>query len=290
MDMYFKFIKFLIKYFGKKIKFIIISICICFALVASNSIYRQVATHAQPINQCLLTKSSGCNANVQESILSASVPSRPLTQQERFVSALTQKLKVIPQLGTFEYTLLRSYGAVFVNPSNDVKVPSKVLLSTEEETNEFQTQLKLEKVVGTNDCYLQKAAAEALNKARTQQNIPLKSGYGKSDCTRNFATNLRFWQKYANNKTLEQVKQGKETAILGVVAPPGASQHLWGLAIDLGVSNPKQRQILNQNGWFQTVVKDVPHWTYLGIPAEDLPKFGFKNQVVQGITYWLTPL
>jgi hypothetical protein len=282
-------IKLLMKRLSKKIRFII-AICICLALVASTSIYRQVTTHAQPINQCLLAEASGCNANVQESVLSASAPSRPLTQQERFVSAITQKLKVIPQLDTFEYTLLRSYGAAFVNPSNDVKLPDKVLLTTEEETKEFQTQLTLEKVVGTNDCYLQKAAADALNKAKTQQNIPLKSGYGKSDCTRNFATNLRFWHKYANHKTLEKVKEGKETAILGVVAPPGASQHLWGLAIDLGVNNQKQRQVLNQNGWFQTVVKDVPHWTYLGIPPEDLPKFGFKNQVVQGITYWLTPL
>ncbi|WP_242056305.1 MULTISPECIES: D-alanyl-D-alanine carboxypeptidase family protein [unclassified Nostoc] len=268
----------------------IISVCICLVLVASSSIYRQVATNAQPINQCLLAKASGCNTNVQESVLSTSGSSQPLTQQERFVSTITQKLKVIPQLGTYEYTLLRSYGAAFVNPSNDVKLPDKVLLTTEEETQEFQTQLTLEKVVGTNDCYLQKAAADALNKAKIQQHIPLKSGYGKSDCTRNFATNLRFWQKYANNTTLEKVKEGKETAILGVVAPPGASQHLWGLAIDLGVNNQKQRQVLNQNGWFQTVVKDVPHWTYLGIPAEDLPKFGFKNQVVQGITYWLTPL
>jgi hypothetical protein len=285
---YIYLIKYLMKRLSKKVKFILIAIFICFALVASNSIYRQVATHAQPINQCLLAKSSDCNANAQE--IPLPLPSRPLTKQEIFVSAITQKLKVIPQIGSFEYTLLRSYGAAFVNPSDEVKLPPNVLLNSEEETNEFQTQLTLEKVVGTNDCYLQKAAADALNKARTQQNIPLKSGYGKSDCTRNFATNLRFWHKYANNKTLEKVKQGKETGILGVVAPPGASQHLWGLAIDLGVNNPKQREILNQNGWFQTVVKDVPHWTYLGIPAEDLPKFGFKNQVVQGITYWLTPL
>jgi len=269
----------------KKVKFILIAIFICLALVASNNIHRQIVTHAQPVNQCL---TSDCNA--QAATLPAPTPREPLTQQERFVSAITDKLKVIPQLGTYEYTLLRSYGAAFINPSNDVKLPSKVLFISEEETKEFQNQLIFEKVAGTNDCYLQKAAADALNKARTQQNIPLKSGYGKSDCTRNFATNLRFWYKYANNKTLEKVKEGKETAILGVVAPPGASQHLWGLAIDLGVSNPKQRQILNQNGWFQTVVKDVPHWTYLGISPEDLPNFGFQNQVVQGITYWLTPL
>ncbi|MEB3148672.1 MAG: D-alanyl-D-alanine carboxypeptidase family protein [Sphaerospermopsis sp.] len=269
----------------KKVKFILTVIFICLALVASNSFHRQIVIHNQPINQCLVT-TSNCAANAQELI----VPSLPLNAQDRFFAAITPKLTVIPEADTFEYTLLRAYGAAFVNPADDVKLPQTVLFANEEETKEFQTQLILEKVVGTNDCYLQKAAADALNKARTQQNIPLKSGYGSGDCTRSFATNLRFWYKYANNKTLEKVKQGKETAILGVVAPPGASQHLWGLAIDLRVSNDKQRQILNQNGWFQTVVKDVPHWTYLGVSEEDLPKFGFKNQVVQGITYWLTPL
>ncbi|WP_253274463.1 D-alanyl-D-alanine carboxypeptidase family protein [Nostoc sp. PCC 7107] len=258
------------------------------SLVASNSIQRfQIATNSPSINQCLVTAVTGCSANAQEPSIP---PNQPVTEEERFVAAIMPKLKVMPTPGTFEYTLLRSYGAAFINPADNVKLPPKLIFDNEEDTQEFQSQLTLEKVTGTNECYLQKSAADALNKARVQLNIPLKSGYGASDCMRSFATNLRFWHKYANNKTLEKVKQGRETAILGLVAPPGTSQHIWGLAIDLGVSNPKQRQILNQNGWFQTVVKDVPHWTYLGVAAEDLPKLGFKNQVIQGITYWLTPL
>ncbi|BAY16541.1 hypothetical protein NIES2109_21360 [Nostoc sp. HK-01] len=275
------------KYLIKKAKFIFIAIFICLSLVASNSIQRsQIATNSSSTNQCLVSAVTGCTANAQE----PSIPSQPVTEEERFVAGIMPKLKVMPIPGTFEYTLLRSYGAAFINPANDVKLPPKLIFDNEEDTQAFQSQLTLEKVVGTNECYLQKSAADALNKARLQFNIPLKSGYGASDCMRSFATNLRFWHKYANNKTLEKVKEGKETAILGLVAPPGTSQHLWGLAIDLGVSNPKQRQILNQHGWFQTVVKDVPHWTYLGVSAEDLPKLGFKNQVIQGITYWLTPL
>ncbi|MBU7582604.1 MAG: D-alanyl-D-alanine carboxypeptidase family protein [Nostoc sp. TH1S01] len=275
----------------KKAKFIFTAIFICLALVASNSIQRhQTLNNTQLINQCLVAAVSGCSANAQEPSLPKSIVNEPLSQQERFVTAIIPNLKVMPAPGTYEYTLLRSYGAAFINPADDVKLPPKLIFDNEEDTKEFQSQLTLEKVVGTNDCYLQKSAADALNKARLQFNIPLKSGYGASDCTRSFATNLRFWHKYANNKTLEKVKEGKETAILGLVAPPGTSQHLWGLAIDLGVSNTKQRQILNQNGWFQTVVKDVPHWTYLGVSAEDLPKLGFRNQVIQGITYWLTPL
>ncbi|MBD2597575.1 D-alanyl-D-alanine carboxypeptidase family protein [Nostoc spongiaeforme FACHB-130] len=275
----------------KPAKFIFTAIFICLALVASNSIQRYQSVNNLPsTNQCLVASVSGCIANAQEPNLPQPVTSEPLSPQENFVAAIMQSLKVMPAPGTYEYTLLRSYGAAFINSTSNVKLPPKLIFDNEADTQEYQSQLTLERVVDTKDCYLQKSAADALNKARLQFNIPLKSGYGASDCLRSYATNLRFWHKYANNKTLEKVKEGKETAILGVVAPPGTSQHLWGLAIDLGVSNAKQRQILNQNGWFQTVVKDVPHWTYLGVSAEDLPKLGFKKQVIQGITYWLTPL
>jgi D-alanyl-D-alanine dipeptidase len=206
------------------------------------------------------------------------------------LSAIANKLSTVPQSGTFEYTLLRAYGAVFVNQEPEIKLPQKVILDNEQETQQFQSTLTMGLFDGTGDCYLQKVAADALNKARTLQNIPLKSGYGSGDCTRTYATNLRFWQKYANNEILERVRQGKETKILGLVAPPGTSQHLWGLAIDLRISTPQQRNALNQNGWFQTVENDVPHWTYVGLSTEKLPLFGFRNQIVRGITYWVTPL
>jgi len=213
-----------------------------------------------------------------------------LPEPQRFLSAIAHQLPTIPQPGTFEYILLRAYGAAFVNQQPEIKLPPKVILANEQETAYFQTTLTMGKVDGTNDCYLQKSAADAFNKAKSAARISLKSGYGGGDCTRTFATNLRFWRKYADNNTLERVRQGKETAILGVVAPPGASQHLWGLAIDLQVYSQAQRQALNKNGWFQTVENDVPHWTYVGLTEENLPLFGFKNKIVRGITYWVTPL
>ena len=129
-----------------------------------------------------------------------------------------------------------------------------------------------------------------MNQARSQAKFWLKSGYGNSDCIRDFATTKRFWRKYANSKTLDLVKEGKETRILGVVAPPGTSQHLWGLAIDLKVNNEKQVTALNQNGWYRTVEYDVPHWTYVGYPPETLLRLGFQKKVIGGITYWVTPL
>ena len=275
----------------KKIKFISIVIFIIFTLVASNEItHHKVAITAQPLNRCLSTDLLLCTNTFKKTISKPFIPDSKLNNQERFLSAIARKLPTVPQPGTYEYILLRAYGVVFVNQDIRIKLPQKNIFVNEQETQEFQSSLTMGHVDGTKDCYLQKSAADALNKARIQQQIPLKSGYGSGDCTRTFYTNLRFWHKYANNQILARVQQGKETKILGVVAPPGTSQHLWGLAIDLRVSSKEQRKALNQNGWFQTVQNDVPHWTYVGLTEENLPLFGFNKQIFQGITYWITPL
>ncbi|MEH2138737.1 D-alanyl-D-alanine carboxypeptidase family protein [Nostoc sp.] len=277
--------------FFRKASFIGIVIGMIFVLVASNEItHHQFARTAQPLNVCSKTGSSPCIDTSKQTISKPFFPNPELNGKQRFLSAVSQKLPTIPQPGTYEYTLLRTYGAVFVNQDVGIKLPPKNILINEQETQEFQSTLTMVHINDTNDCYLQKSAADALNKARVKQHIPLKSGYGSGDCTRTFNTNLRFWQKYANNQTLAKVQQGKETKILGLVAPPGTSQHLWGLAIDLRVDSKEQRKALNQNGWFQTVENDVPHWTYVGLTEDNLPLFGFNKQVVRGITYWITPL
>ncbi len=275
----------------KKVTFIIIVILIIFALVASNEItHHKLARTAQPLNGCLSSDSLPCIDTSKETISEPFIPNPELNEQQRFLSAIARNLSTIPQPSTYEYILLRAYGAVFVNQDMGMKLPPKYIFANEQETQDFQATLTMGHIDGTRDCYLQKSAAEALNKARSLQKIPLKSGYGSGDCTRTFNTNLRFWYKYANNQVLAKVKEGKETKILGLVAPPGTSQHLWGLAIDLRVGSQEQRKALNQNGWFQTVENDVPHWTYVGLSEEKLPLFGFKKQAIRGITYWITPL
>ncbi|MBW4480511.1 MAG: D-alanyl-D-alanine carboxypeptidase family protein [Tolypothrix brevis GSE-NOS-MK-07-07A] len=291
------------KRFWRKSSFISIFIFIVFTLVASKGItHRTLSTDVRQLQDCLIARSSDPHRDlnkvcpnpsqpiVSPTLILPQIPDANLPEPQRFLSAIADKLPTIPQPGTFEYILLRAYGAAFVNQQPEIKLPPKVILANEQETAYFQTTLVMGKVDNTNDCYLQKSAADAFNKAKSAARISLKSGYGNSDCTRTFATNLRFWRKYADNNTLERVRQGKETAILGVVAPPGASQHLWGLAIDLQVYSQVQRQALNKNGWFQTVENDVPHWTYVGLTEENLPLFGFKNKIVRGINYWLIPL
>ena len=210
--------------------------------------------------------------------------------QKRFLKAISANLPIVPEPNSFEHILLRSYGAAYVNNQPGIKLPQKLVFANEKETKEFQATLIMGKVNGTRNCYLQKPAADALNKARARIRIPLMSRNGHINCTRSFATTVRLWRKYTNDRTLEQVRQGKETRILGVVAPPGTSQHLWGLAVDLRVTNKAQKKILNQNGWYRTVKNDTPHWTYVGYSPEELAVLGFKNKIIRGTKYWLTPL
>ncbi|MEB3177813.1 MAG: peptidase M15 [Nostocaceae cyanobacterium] len=211
------------------------------------------------------------------------------TPKEKFLKAIADKLPTLPLPGSFEYLLLQEYGAVFVHQDPAIKLPTKVFFPTDQETKAFQSSLDMAFVNGTK-CALQKPAADALNRVRQQVSISFKSGNAGADCTRTFATHARFWRKYANNKTMARLRRGQYLPILSIVAPPGASQHLWSLAIDLRITNDRQRQALYQNGWFQTVENDPPHWTYLGLSEEELLQLGFQNKVVNGIKYLLTPL
>ncbi|MGH7999085.1 MAG: D-alanyl-D-alanine carboxypeptidase family protein [Brasilonema sp.] len=291
------------RFFLKKTFFYIMIAFLSCALVASHGMNRySLMANVQNTKDCVTNFSSENNrvsiqscTNIPQRAIETTpssqfTPNRNLSEKERFLAAITKKLSIIPAPNTFEYILLRAYGSVFVNQIPTIKLPQKVLFTNDQETKQFQLTLTMGKVNNASNCDLQKSAADAFNQAQMQVQIPLKSGYGASDCTRSFATNLRFWRKYANNNTLEQVRQGKETKILGIVAPPGASQHLWGLAIDLRVSNEAQIQALNQNGWYRTVEYDVLHWTYVGLPPEKLTEFGFQNKIVEGINYWVTPL
>ncbi|MEO1428167.1 MAG: D-alanyl-D-alanine carboxypeptidase family protein [Cyanobacteria bacterium J06632_19] len=281
----------------QKIAFLIVAICLLITVVVSNQIARSnTSDEISNIEKCLINRLLNKKCTVPEkpeitpTPLIPATPATVLTDKQRFIAALLNQFPEIPQADSYEYILLRAYGAPFVNLEPTIRLPKKVVFSSDEETQIFQVTLTKGKVAGTRNCYLQKSAADALNKAGKQARFRLKSGFGNSDCIRNFATTAKFWRKYTNSKTLDLVKKGKETRILGTVAPPGTSQHLWGLAIDLGVNNQKQIEALNQNGWYRTVEYDVPHWSYVGYPPEKLLKLGFRKKVIEKITYWVTPL
>ena len=77
-------------------------------------------------------------------------------------------------------------------------------------------------------------------------------------------------------------------SILYSIAAPGTSQHIAMLAFDvIEFDNPRVREILAKHGWFQTVLSDLPHFTYLGLKEKDLPKYGLKSVVVDEQTFWI---
>jgi hypothetical protein len=76
--------------------------------------------------------------------------------------------------------------------------------------------------------------------------------------------------------------------IIYSVAPPGASQHLSMLAFDVSeYDDPSVRLILARHGWFQTVVSDLPHFTYLGVGETDLPNLGLKKMMYGDRVFWV---
>src|ERR1041385_8300995 len=79
-----------------------------------------------------------------------------------------------------------------------------------------------------------------------------------------------------------------DKSILYSVAAPGTSQHLSMLAFDVEeFKDPALRRLLGRHGWFQTVVSDLPHFTFLGRDEGDLPGLGLRRvlQEAGGETY-----
>jgi len=50
------------------------------------------------------------------------------------------------------------------------------------------------------------------------------------------------------------------------------------------------RQILQRNGWFQTVISDLPHFTYLGISETELADRGLAKVISTDRPFWIPDL
>jgi hypothetical protein len=79
-----------------------------------------------------------------------------------------------------------------------------------------------------------------------------------------------------------------DKSILQSVAAPGASQHLAMLAFDIEeFQDARVGALLARHGWFQTVLSDLPHFTYLGLPERELPARGLRRVESAGQTFWV---
>jgi hypothetical protein len=83
-----------------------------------------------------------------------------------------------------------------------------------------------------------------------------------------------------------------DKSILSSVAAPGTSQHLSLLAFDVAdFADPMLRTLLPRHGWFQTVVSDLPHFTFLGHEERELPELGLRRKPAlygdQEYVFWI---
>lgn len=221
--------------------------------------------------------------------------------------------------------VFKDYGAMFI-ADRHVAFPSRCVFRSEDEVSAFQSSVEAKTIVinGTS-VTLQKEAIEALERARKEArkaglNITPRGG---SASKRSFADTARIWNsrfepalkhwtsrgristadanKARKLEIIDQVAQVMEWekdqlwfstrfnySIFSSVAAPGTSQHLSMIALDVTeFGNRRVREILNKHGWFQTIIDDTPHFTYLGHDEKDLPKYGLVATAKDGFTFWI---
>ena len=220
--------------------------------------------------------------------------------------------------------VFREYGAMFAANDN-VILPPKCVFSSEKDLAAFQKSLKTRSAVISGVAIeLQEAAMvaliDAVDEIHPRRITPLDGAIAGK---RNYADTVRIWNSrfipsltYWVSKrkisradadaalampvssqvanVVEWESQGmyfstsRTRSIFSSVAPPGTSQHLSLLAFDVQQDNDRTiRNTLNRYGWYQTVVGDTPHFTYLGVPESELPKRGLKSVVRAGHTFWV---
>ena len=224
-----------------------------------------------------------------------------------------------------EKRILEEYGALFV-AHDGVIIPTKIVFKSEVEVSEFQSNLQISKEnIGGFDLQLQSAAMKNLLKSieeAGENNLSI-TPRGADSARRDYAQTVNLWASRVNPALEHWSKAGKlskkeadkirsllpfeqvpeifkleekgvffskdlSKSIVYSVAPPGTSQHLALLAFDAAeYKNERVREILAKNGWFQTVVSDLPHFTYLGVKESKLSNLGLKKVENCGQVFWI---
>jgi hypothetical protein len=225
--------------------------------------------------------------------------------------------------------LIEEYGAMFV-AADSVHIPPRCVFESEEEVERFQREAgwRAEDFEGVR-IELQPAAMDSLVEARADveaRGLTLTPRDGREAARRGFDDTLRLWESRCRPAIEYWSEQGRLSprdaeclrgmtvreqvaavlaheesglffskdftkSILQSVAAPGASQHLAMLAFDaVEFQDPRLRRVLARHGWFQTVLSDLPHFTFLGVSEEELPARGLKRIDTHGQTFWVPDL
>ena len=238
--------------------------------------------------------------------------------------------KVCPaESGRVAMRVLNEYGSMFA-AAESVTTPATCVFRNEVDVQAFQGTIKTAVgSFGRVTIELQEAAMAALLRAMVEAQVrrlritPLDGAIAGrrsySDTTRlwnsRFLPALSYWTRIGKitvkdaeaarsmaiadqaEKVLEWESKGllfgtgRIKSIFASTAPPGTSQHLSLLAFDVAeYGNSNVREILNRNGWYQTVVNDPPHFTYLGIDKRELPGRGLKAVRQGQYEFWIPDL
>lgn len=222
--------------------------------------------------------------------------------------------------------VLHDYGAMFVG-AETVLPPPLCVFTNEDQVTRFQKAAgRAAATIGDAVIELQPAAMSALLKARAiarAAGLQISPRDGAEAARRSYADTVRLWNSrflpalahWTSAERLsaaqaerlralpihEQVPEVLELeregiffskdlskSVLYSIAAPGTSQHIAMLAFDANeFSDRRVREILANHGWFQTVLSDLPHFTFLGLQETDLPGRGLRNVEVDGQTFWI---
>lgn len=246
--------------------------------------------------------------------------------KSRFAQKAQQNQAVLPAGEDAAHaTVMRLYGATFVAKPG-LKLPPYAVFEAPAQVRSYQKTLPLKRMkVGRYNVVLQTEALDAFNEAEKEaaQNKLRISPVGDIASLRSYEDTAYIWHKYlekglnywvANHKVKPQearrilalppraqlnavlaleekglyLHANHIHSIMNLAAPPGGSQHISGLAMDIEEhQNPKVREILNRHGFFQTVLHDSPHFIFLGRKAEELANLGLISVFSNGRQYWI---
>jgi hypothetical protein len=222
--------------------------------------------------------------------------------------------------------ILEEYGAIFV-ADKKVTPPPVCVFTNEEQVTKFQERAGVaSELIGFDEIELQPEALKKLKKAREEaqkEGLDITPRDGAEAARRNYEDSLRLWnsrlepaldywssqgrltaEQVARLRSLPLLQQIGEVlelektgiyfskdlskSILYSIAAPGTSQHIAMLAFDVNeFENPRVREIMAKHGWFQTVLSDLPHFTFLGLKEKDLPKHGLRSVEINGQMFWI---
>ncbi len=233
---------------------------------------------------------------------------------------------ICPSANQVTRRVLHDYGAMFLS-CDAILPPPVCMFTSENEVARFQKVAgRATATIGDAVIELQPAAMAALLKARATartEGLDISPRDGGEAARRTFVDTVRLWNSRflpaldhwtragrlsdSEAETLRNLPIDEQVAevlkleedgiffskdlsksVLYSIAAPGTSQHIAMLAFDANeFLDQRVREILALHGWFQTVLSDLPHFTFLGLREEELPARGLKSVQVHDQRFWI---